>query len=247
MPTIEFRPLEYSVENILSYAVKPERATTSVPDWFKQAPRFQNNGKKPVADSYTHNLTVRHCMPFIDAMTSGYILKTSVDIFVQRDKDYVPTISFGEGSDKLPTPQLQLNPGFQSHVALKPGFDPFVYAWSVYWRLKTPEGTSSIFTQPFNQTDLPFHTLTGITDTDSWNGSDVLNVALSAGFEGTIPKGTPFVQIIPFQREDWSFEIIESSDEKDNELRDAVGKADLMKNLDITETTCGTRKLLSKE
>lgn len=222
MPTVEFRPLEYSPEAVLKYAERPERSTTAIPDWFKSAPRYQNNDKEMISDEHSHNLTVRHCMPFLDAMTSGYILTTSTDIYVTRNENYYPSISFGENSQNLPAPQIQFNPNFETHVPLKPGFDSFVYAWSVYWRIKTPKGVSSIFTQPLNKTDLPFHTLTGITDTDSWDGSDVLNVALAAGFQGTIPKGTPFVQIIPFYREDWDHKIIEENFDEDVSLREKV-------------------------
>ena len=30
---------------------------------------------------------------------------------------------------------------------------------------------------------------------------------LKKGFEGIVPAGTPYVQIIPFKREDWEMEI----------------------------------------
>lgn len=224
MTFIEFRPIEHNPQAALSFAEKPERATTAIPDWFKSAPRYQNGNTEMQSDEYSHNLTFRHCMPFLDAMTSGYVLKTSVDIYVSRDQNYYPNISFGPEQKSLPSPQLQFNPSFETHIPLKSGFDPFVYAWSVYWRIKTPKGVSSMFVQPFNRTDLPFYTLTGITDTDNWDGSDVLNVALAAGFEGLIPKGTPFVQIIPFYRHDWEHKIVETNDEQSVKLRETVGK-----------------------
>lgn len=228
MPTVEFRPIEYDPSSVLEFAEKPERATSGIPDWFKSAPRYQNNDKEMHSDEHGHNLTFRHCMPFLDAMTSGYVLKTSADIHVVRDENYYPSIFFGKENEKLPSPQLQFNAEFETHIPLKSGFDPFVYAWSVYWRIKTPKGVSSLFVQPFNRTDLPFYTLSGVTDTDTWDGSDVLNVALAAGFQGTIPKGTPFVQIIPFHREEWNHEIIEGVDKENVTLREKVGEQRLL-------------------
>ena len=105
-----------------------------------------------------------------------------------------------------------------------PGFDPFVYAWSTYWRVKTPEGVSCLFTQPMNRTDLPFITLSGVVDTDNWNGSDVLNFALKENFEGVIQKGTPYVQIIPFVRNEWDHNVFSSKDESMIEERNLVLK-----------------------
>jgi hypothetical protein len=69
---------------------------------------------------------------------------------------------------------------------------------------------------------LPFFTLSGVTDTDTWGGSDVLNFALKKDFEGVIPAGTPIVQIIPFRRETWDFEIEEEPDFARKPIRDEV-------------------------
>jgi hypothetical protein len=224
---IKFYPHESYDQSLMSATVtKPIKAASSIPTWFKDIPRFHNDDKQMVADSASgyHNLTVRHCMPFVDSMTSGYFLTTWTDIYVKRDDAGDPIIGYKdlENVEKFGFGLIQYQKYFPSHLADMPGFDPFLYAWSIYWRIETPPGVSCLFTQPLNRTDLPFFTLSGVTDTDAWGGSDVLNFALKKDFEGVIPAGTPIVQIIPFRREIWDVTILDQADMDRKPVRDKV-------------------------
>ena len=235
---ITFSPHEYYDQALMAEHVStPIKASSAVPSWFKDVPRFHHNDKEMKTDTAIgfHNLTIRHCMPFIDSMTSGYFLTTWTDIYVRRDDSGKPIISYKDLNvvEKFGFGLIQYQEYFESHITAMPGFDPFLYAWSTYWRIKTPLGVSCLFTQPLNRTDLPFFTLSGIVDTDSWHGSDVLNFALKQGFEGVIPSGTPIVQIIPFRREEWDFEIVNQIDVAHKEVRDTVS------DLRMNQTTSG--------
>jgi hypothetical protein len=223
MNKITFSPMHGMADLINKYVTQPETGSHLIPQWFKDAPRYQFNESKMIAEDNYHNLTLRHCMPFIDSLSSGYFFTTWTDIYVERI-DGKPKFIYENTSavDQFGFGLIQYQEHFQSHVKQSHGYDPFLYAWSTYWRLKTPEGVSCLFTQPLNRTDLPFMTLSGIMDTDKWHGSDVLNFALQEGFEGLIPKGTPYVQIIPFKREDWQSEVLTESDEELQKDRDLV-------------------------
>lgn len=213
MSKIIFSPLEGMSDLVNKYVTKPERGNVLVPKWFKEIPRYQNGDTKMVSSGTYHNLTVRHCMPFLDSMMAGYFLTTWTDIYVERKNGKVNFLySDVDAVEKFGRGIINYQEYFQSHIPTQSGYDPFLYAWTTYWRIKTPEGVSCIFTQPLNRTDLPFLTLSGIMDTDKWHGSDVLNFALVEGFEGLIPKGTPYVQIIPFVRSDWEHEVLDSED-----------------------------------
>lgn len=225
-PILFFPHEGYDQLLIKNHVTKPIKAASAIPAWFKEIPRYQNDEKSMFADSSTnyHNLTIRHCMPFIDSMTSGYFLTTWTDIYVRRDEIGDPVIGYKDLDvvTKFGVGLIQYQKYFKSHLGDMPGFDPFLYAWSIYWRINTPPGISCLFTQPLNRTDLPFFTLSGITDTDKWGGSDVLNFALKKGFEGVIPAGTPIVQIIPFRREAWDFKIVENPDFTRKPVREEV-------------------------
>jgi hypothetical protein len=220
---IIFSPLEYNAKPIMKHVTEPLRGSQVMAEWIKSIPRFQNDEKEMrSSDTGYHNLTVKHCMPFLDGMSNGYFLTTWTDIYVHRI-DGEPQISYRDAeSVKFVGPPIQYQKNFPSYIPTMSGFDPFSYVWSTYWRIKTPKGVSCLFTQPMNRTDLPFFTLSGITDTDNWNGSDVLNFALKENFEGLIPKGTPYAQIIPFYRNDWESEISEYTEESMQELRKDV-------------------------
>ena len=212
MNKIVFSPVEHNSQLVIDNVPPPQKTSSIVPKWFKDAPRYHNGDTEMYATDSYHNLTLRHCMPFLDAMTGGYVMTTWTDIYVERVGGE-PVFKYSDPIiNNFGTGIIQYHQSFESHVHKMNGFDAFSYAWTTYWRIKTPPGTSCLFTHPMNRTDLPFITLAGITDTDSWHGSDVLNFALQKDFEGLIPKGTPYVQIIPFYRNEWDTEISKDID-----------------------------------
>jgi hypothetical protein len=82
------------------------------------------------------------------------------------------------------------------------------FAWYPDWAVELPEGYSALYTHPLNRFDLPFFMTIGIIDNDKVNLPGTMPFFIAKGFEGTIPAGTPYAQIIPFKREDWESEII---------------------------------------
>jgi hypothetical protein len=82
------------------------------------------------------------------------------------------------------------------------------FAWYPDWAIELPEGYSALYTTPFNRFDLPFLMTTGIVDNDKINLPGTMPFFIIKGFEGVIPAGTPYAQIIPFKREDWDSDII---------------------------------------
>jgi hypothetical protein len=174
----------------------------NVPKWYKDSPIVNNHIIELPAPT-----TLKHCVPFLDAFLTGYILNTPVD-FAVKLIDGLPFITWHDGNEKyieardssaiptLPTPH---------------GCNPMSFAWATKVALKTPKNYSLLFTHPFNRYDLPFVTLTGITDSDLGLQSGNLPFFIKQGFEGLIPAGTPFAQILPFPREIWKLK-------KDNSL-----------------------------
>lgn len=220
---IVFTPVEYFPEQILQHIPGPLYGSKVLPEWFKNIPRYQNDAKEmESAENGYHNLTVKHCMPFLDSIMSGYFLTTWTDIYVER-KNGIPNIVYKDKDiAQLISTQIQYQENFPSNIPTLKGHDPFSYVWFKYWRIKTPPGVSCLFTHPMNRPELPFTTLSGITDTDKWNGSDVLNFAFHENFEGFIPKGTPYIQIIPFRRDQWTHEINSDIDLDMKTLREEV-------------------------
>jgi hypothetical protein len=64
-----------------------------------------------------------------------------------------------------------------------------------------------MFTHPINRPDLPFYTMTGIVDTDTFPVPVNFPFFIREDFDGIIPEGTPIAQVIPFKREDWKADV----------------------------------------
>ena len=93
------------------------------------------------------------------------------------------------------------------------GYHSKHFHWWPNWGVELPKGYSLLVTNPLNRFDLPFLTTSGIIDSDSYTSSGLMPFFLKEGFSGLIPKGTPFVQLIPVKREDWESEKIYHSEE----------------------------------
>jgi hypothetical protein len=79
------------------------------------------------------------------------------------------------------------------------------------WLIKTPPGYSCLFVPPLNNCDDRFDIIPGIVDTDVWdleiNFPFVFNGYKYETLETVIKRGTPYVQVIPFKRDNWEMKI----------------------------------------
>jgi hypothetical protein len=87
------------------------------------------------------------------------------------------------------------------------GYHEDHFHWWPNWGIELPKGYSLLVLSPINRYDLPFLTVGGIIDSDEYILPGLTPFFIKKGFIGKIPAGTPFVQVIPFKREDWNSEI----------------------------------------
>jgi hypothetical protein len=186
------------------------------------------SGNKEPDDFGKTNSTVKRCMPVFDAMTSGYIITTYVDIWIKQKQILEGSIKIDFDSSKTSTQPFYVWP---SENPIE--FHPIIQApnhpnrgthldsypkWINAWSISTPEGYSTLFVQPFHR-ESPFTILPGVVDTDKYKGvvnfPFVLNDA--DNFTGLIPAGTPIVQVIPFKRDQWKMEIGSDQDLKEQQ------------------------------
>jgi hypothetical protein len=109
-----------------------------------------------------------------------------------------------------------------SQVVGTPLFDDdrFIIKFNNFWTIEAPPGYSLLFTHPVNRADLPFTTLTGLVDCDTFNNSPVNFPARwhDPNFNGVLPKGTPVAQCLPIKRDSWAGRCDVLSDEASDEL-----------------------------
>ena len=175
-------------------------AKNHIPEWYKKIPRWKNNEIYDLEKGF--NITVKHCMPFLDSLTTGYMIVLPNDLYVKNNNG-APFITWVESSfpPKAREEVSDLN-------IVPAGHNPTEFTWQTGVANTIPLGYSMLFTHPINRHDLPFTTLTGIVDGGlvmSPNGS--IPFYIKNGFEGIIPQGTPIAQLIPFRQENWSSKI----------------------------------------
>jgi hypothetical protein len=194
---------------------QPMPAVQGLPDWFKAMPQKAFN---PITGE--ENQTVKRCPPFIDAMTFGFLMPLVVDLKVQ-DGEF--SWDF-EVPDAVVTEHSRSPIDFHdpSQVVGTPLFDDdrFIIKFNNFWTIEAPPGYSLLFTHPVNRADLPFTTLTGLVDCDTFNNSPVNFPARwhDPNFNGVLPKGTPVAQCLPIKRDSWNGRCDVLSDEASDEL-----------------------------
>jgi len=183
----------------------PVPSKEMVPKWYSSADRYL---KIPGSEEYYHNeqggkmLSFKACPALVDIFTAGYMYKTPCDITFYKNAEGITkvktSLGFEEFCDERPEMDDFSNPK---------GYLPYHFHWYPAWAPKLPKGYSALYLSPVNRFDLPFITTAGIIDNDNMDTPGLIPFFLREDFEGVIPEGTPYVQIIPFKREDWSMEI----------------------------------------
>lgn len=202
--------IKFSCESRFSvYALEPVPAKTEVPDWYKNSPIYSNPNHKTAlcmeGDELSVNLTYKKCVPFLDSLISGYYMRLSQDVVVNRDKDGSMCFLWQRNPpavDYHPAAQLS---GMKNTEEFQGGK---AFKWMNPWYIETPPGYSILVTHPMNRRETRWEIFPAIVDTDSWHG--IINFPFfwkDTKFEGTIERGTILAQIIPFRRESWKMTV----------------------------------------
>jgi len=180
----------------------PIPASKKIPEWYKSLERYVGGKKIPPSEGDETTGTIKTCMPVLDAMTSGYLILSSADIYIEKKEQGTHYTWADNGAISFHGPkQLKGYPNLEKKVQ-KQSVPKFNNPWIV----KTPKGYSCLFVTPFHH-DLPFTILPGIVDTDTYFSPVNFPFMPDPDFEGLIPKGTPIAQVLPFRRENWEMSI----------------------------------------
>lgn len=82
----------------------PEPANRNIPEWYKDTEPYLQVKIDNVNET---NATIKKCMPVFDILSSGYILKTPLDILVSQTID--------ENGNKTPHYRWPNEPGLGFH------------------------------------------------------------------------------------------------------------------------------------
>ena len=178
----------------------PLPAKKVIPDWFKNIPPINED-----------DLTVKKCVPFIDAMSVGYTLLSHMDIVLgQEPSGEMRTHFLDDAHEKLVRrwPPIETHP--QRQIPGSPMESYTILKYMSPWIIETPPGYSTLFLPPINRLEIPIVPLVGLVDTDTYQNN--VNIPFihtmmePDGQKHLIPAGTPICQLVPIKRDEWQSE-----------------------------------------
>jgi hypothetical protein len=206
MKILKSKKIKFSLSNENSHIEKPKPSRLYVPEWYKKMPSFTGSGHAEVRQANAPtNLTMKHCVPALDAWLTGYVVELWQDMEIVKGKtDQEYQINWGAD----PTVLESRNPNVAETFPIPLGHKNIHFAWKNPVSMQVPLGYSLLITHPLNRFDLPFTTVSAIVDADvNPMGEGSIPFFIKEDFEGIIPKGTPLFQVIPFKRESWESEL----------------------------------------
>jgi hypothetical protein len=176
----------------LGVIAEPFPAKAYLPEWFRKLRSV--DGQELRANS--NGQTVKRCMPFLDAMTLGWIIPLAASVRLQVADDG-KAVEYGSFFDR---PMVSDHQRYQ--IAGHPAQPRPPLKLHNYWTIQTPPGWSCLFTAPLNRAHPAIEILAGVVDTDRY--VSLINFPfIVTGDDGlyTLEKGMPLVQVILFKRD----------------------------------------------
>jgi hypothetical protein len=186
----------------------PTKSVSVLPEWYKDLAGYKDGTShsleylNPVNDrgSDGSDVSTKLCLPFFDAMASGYMYLLENDVLVDINENGKPSISWDQDSNLM-----DIRPSVD--MAIPEDCHPIQFGVKMNYYWETPKNYSTLITHPLNRPDLPFYVPSGIVDSDIWALPVFIPFFIKKSFIGKIKKGTPVFQMIPIKREAWNLEV----------------------------------------
>jgi hypothetical protein len=217
-PKVKF----YIQNEFLDVLPKPRRATKFIPSWYKRMPRYIKSTEELKHGVSQRFGTVKTCVPFLDAMSVGYIMPmwTNVKIEIEETTFNVVYASAEAASMLTRACDVGHNEVQEATASSMSGHPPSQFSdfadidRAVYkqgyhiiklhspWVIKTPKGWSTLIKPIANNFANPLVPFEAIVDTDSYN----VRINLPCFVRTNEPNfelnmGQPIAQMIPFKRD----------------------------------------------
>jgi len=185
-------------DHVWNVRPRPYPAIKNMPQWWKDIPAYSNDEKK-INLNPRPNVTVKRCVPTIDAFGAGYYVPLWADLLVKQNNG-IPSLNWNTSTPVADTWSESQVSSFE----FKDGYSKLAFKNLHGWTIKTPPGWSCMFIHPIAYPNLPFEVIPGIVDTDVFNVEINVPFIIKEGFEGIIERDTPMFQVVPFKRETWN-------------------------------------------
>ena len=190
-PIIEF----LCDERYYEVAPPPIPAGQKMPEWFKRTPTHTKT-TRTIYDK--KSMTVKKCMPVLDAMTLGFIIPLAIDQQIVSDA--------AGNIIKVGSTSTEFDKAIEFHSIEQVGGKSDIFSTSPMkfinpWVIKTAPGWSTLFTPCLNYFEDRFICLSAVVDTDKYPKQvNFPGKWLKSNYDDYLPAGTPLVTVIPIKR-----------------------------------------------
>jgi len=196
-------------EFVIDYASKPEPMVKNLPSWWRKVHPYVGGEKIVTGGQY--NETVKKCPGILDLLSTGYLLKTPCDIYIDATGSKIEYQVHDVHKESVTMHQQEQVEGWDFN---RDEWMDDIFRIHPMWVVGTAKGISTLFVQPSFHTSLPFEIVPAIIDTDMYISDGPFSMRIKRGFKGVIEAGTPLVQCIPYRREEWEANILDKPDLK---------------------------------
>lgn len=187
---------------------RPQPAIKFLPEWWKETKHISQRftyqtGKWP--EVFAGN--VKACPSFPDFFSQGVVIPMWTDTILRYNKNTTEYSWFTSNSDfkwDIHSNEQYIDDVNHSFLSKKASM---VFKAVSPWRSITPKGYSILQLPLFYHFNDDFTVMPGIIDTDIHSQLNQQVLYMSDKEEIFIKRGTPFVQYIPFKRENYSYKI----------------------------------------
>lgn len=212
MADIKFYPFN---QETVDFAPPPQPAYKHLPDWYKLQPGYAGDEKNFLSRGMSSS-TIKRCMPIYDVISSGYIIYFPCDIFIDATNPEKLFYTLPEGVKGIKSVLFSFHSAEQvSHYPRETEtYHKEILRILPFWSVGTDKGYSCLFTQPFHREPTPIKLFSAVIDTDNYISDGHLSMYIKKDFKGTIERGTPLAQIIPFKRDSYEMSFASVNDSK---------------------------------
>lgn len=207
MPKIQF----ITADEIVAKHFTIEASKKVVPAWYKDTPRFtkEETVENLTKDNTTSSRTVKACVPVLDYLTSGYIIKT-----VSQTKFKNVNTEDTSGMRYVTSNLASIGTHTHQQCPVKIEGESKTYIkFNSPWLIKTPPGYSCYFYQPFFHMENRFTLMPGIVDTDTYDKPINFPGWINGKEEVEVEPNVPLIAVFPFKREEWTSEVLVKPEE----------------------------------
>ena len=221
-------------EYIPEFSPVPASSPKEIPEWWNKMASYGGYNGSPEGeriistDSGGDNATIKRCIPVLDSMTMGYLIKTDSEIYIEPQK--APAIDFSDNSNPAAPNLIKATfPRERGNITVHDYGQAYTHPVTqkakqvlqkvfTPWHVMVPDGHSVIMLNQLNNPSPYWEAVSGVMDADAFYPRINMMVAMNdPEFKGIIPAGATLCQIIPFKREGWRAVII------DNQREDVSG------------------------